>query len=53
MTEATMKALDGLRDLTTLEWYVVSLLGIVAYIYTKASSSTTPFPRAGTNGFSG
>ena len=35
MTEATIEALDGLRDLSTLEWYVVSLLGIVAYIYTK------------------
>jgi hypothetical protein len=35
MTEATMQALDGLRDLSTLKWYVIPLLGIVAYIYTR------------------
>jgi hypothetical protein len=35
MTEATLQALDGLRDLGTLKWYVVPLLAIVFYIYTK------------------
>ncbi len=43
MTEATRQALTGLRDLTTLEWYVIPLLTIVFYIYTieikKAKSS--------------
>ncbi len=35
MTEASRQALTGLRDLTTLQWYVVPLLAIVFYIYTK------------------
>lgn len=35
MTEATMQALDGLRDVSALEWYVVPLLAIVCYIYTR------------------
>ncbi len=35
MTEATIRALDGLRDLATLKWYVIPLLGVVAYIYTR------------------
>ena len=35
MTEATKQALDGLRDLSTLKWYVIPLLAIVFYIYTK------------------
>lgn len=35
MTEATIKALDGLRDLSMIKWYVVPLLAIVFYIYTK------------------
>lgn len=35
MTDATMKALDGLRDLSMLKWYVIPLLAIVFYIYTK------------------
>jgi len=35
MTEATIKALDGLRDLSTLKWYVIPLLALVTYIYTK------------------
>lgn len=34
MTEASIRALDGLRDLTMLEWYVIPLLAIVFYIYT-------------------
>jgi len=34
MTEATRQALVGLRDLSTLQWYVIPLLAIVFYIYT-------------------
>ncbi len=34
MTHASQQALEGLRDLTTLKWYVVPLLAIVFYIYT-------------------
>jgi hypothetical protein len=34
MTEATKRALEGLRDLSTIQWYAVSLLAIVFYIYT-------------------
>ena len=34
MTEASQRALVGLRDLTTLQWYVIPLLAIVFYIYT-------------------
>lgn len=33
MTPASLQALDGLRDLTTLKWYVIPLLAIVFYIY--------------------
>lgn len=35
MTEASLRALSGLRDLTTLEWTVIPLLAIVFYIYTN------------------
>lgn len=35
MTQATIQALNGLRDLSTLKWYVIPLLAIVFYIYTK------------------
>ena len=35
MTEATKAALTGLRDLSTLQWYVIPLLAIVFYIYAK------------------
>ncbi len=35
MTESTIKALDGLRDLSMLKWYVIPLLAIAFYIYTK------------------
>jgi hypothetical protein len=35
MTPATQQALIGLRDLTTLQWYVIPLLAIVFYIYTR------------------
>ncbi|MHA1146623.1 MAG: hypothetical protein ACTSR8_00075 [Promethearchaeota archaeon] len=33
MTEASEKALDGLRDLSMIKWYVIPLLAIVLYIY--------------------
>jgi hypothetical protein len=33
MTDATVKALNGLRDVTMLKWYVIPLLSIVFYIY--------------------
>jgi len=33
MTPASKQALIGLRDLSTLEWYVIPLLAIVIYIY--------------------
>ena len=33
-TPASQMALDGLRDLTTLKWYVIPLLAIVFYVYT-------------------
>ena len=32
-TQASLQALQGLRDLSMLKWYVVPLLAIVAYIY--------------------
>ena len=35
MTEATKMALNGLRDLSTLQWYVIPILAIVFYIYSK------------------
>jgi len=35
MTEASQQALVGLRDLTTIQWYVIPLLAIVFYIYAK------------------
>ncbi len=35
MTEATIQAMEGLRDLSTVKWYVIPLLAIVFYIYTK------------------
>ena len=34
-TEASRLALEGMRDLTTLQWYVIPLLAIVFYIYVK------------------
>lgn len=33
LTPATQQALQGLRDLHTLKWYVIPLLAIVFYIY--------------------
>lgn len=35
MTLASQQALEGMRDLTTLKWYVIPLLAIVFYIYTS------------------
>ncbi len=35
MTEASERALEGLRDLSTVQWYVIPLLAIVFYIYNK------------------
>ncbi len=35
MTEATMQALNGLRDLTMIKWYVIPLLAFVFYVYTR------------------
>jgi hypothetical protein len=43
MTDATLKALDRIRDVSTLQWYVIPLLAIVLFIYVgeikKARSS--------------
>ncbi len=33
MTEASQRALEGLRDLSTIKWYVIPLLAIVMHIY--------------------
>ena len=35
MTEATQQALSGLRDLSMLKWYVIPLMAIVFYVYTR------------------
>ena len=35
MTEATYQALEGLRDFTTIKWYIIPLLLVVIYIYTQ------------------
>jgi len=35
MTQATLQALQGLRDLSMVKWYIIPLLAIVFYIYTK------------------
>ncbi len=35
MTEATIQALSGLRDLSMVKWYAVPLLALVFYVYTK------------------
>lgn len=35
MTEATLQALEGLRDLTTFKWYGITFLLIVFYIYSR------------------
>jgi hypothetical protein len=33
VTEASKRALEGLRDLSTVQWYVIPLLAVVFYIY--------------------
>ncbi len=35
MTPASIQALENIRDLTMLKWYVIPLLAIVFYIYTS------------------
>jgi hypothetical protein len=35
MTEATVRAFEGLRDLSMIKWYIIPLLAIVFYIYTR------------------
>ena len=35
MTPATQQALNGLRDLSMIKWYIIPLLAIVCYIYTR------------------
>jgi hypothetical protein len=35
MTEASERALHGLRDLSTLQWYVIPMLSVVFYIYVR------------------
>jgi hypothetical protein len=35
MTPATQQALTGLRDLSMIKWYIIPLLAIVCYIYTR------------------
>jgi len=35
MTEATLHALDGLRDFSMIKWYVIPLLALVFYVYNK------------------
>jgi hypothetical protein len=32
-TEATQQALQGLRDLSSIQWYIIPLLAIILYIY--------------------
>lgn len=33
LTDASRRALDGLRDLTSLQWYTIPLLALLFYIY--------------------
>lgn len=40
MTEATLRALDGLRDLGALQWYVIPILAIVFYLWTMEIKSS-------------
>jgi hypothetical protein len=35
ITPASQMALKGLRDLSTLQWYVIPLLALVFYVYTN------------------
>lgn len=34
-TDATLQALNGLRDLSLIKWYIIPLLAIVLYIYAR------------------
>jgi hypothetical protein len=35
MTAATQQALCGLRDLSMIKWYIIPLLSLVFYVYTR------------------
>ncbi|MBE3087183.1 MAG: hypothetical protein IMZ64_13310, partial [Bacteroidetes bacterium] len=35
MTPATQQALAGLRDLSMIKWYAISLLAFVFYVYVR------------------
>ncbi len=35
MTDATIAAFDGLRDLTMIKWYAIPLMALVFYVYTR------------------
>ncbi len=35
MTSASQQALEGMRDLSTLQWYVIPMLAYTFYIYTR------------------
>jgi hypothetical protein len=35
MTEATLQALDGLRSLAMIKWYIIPLLAFIFYVYTR------------------
>lgn len=35
MTDASVQALENLRDFSTIKWYVIPLLAIIFYIYTS------------------
>ncbi len=35
MTAATEQALSGLRDLSMIKWYIIPLLAIVFYVYSR------------------
>jgi hypothetical protein len=35
MSEATLQALNGLRDFSMIKWYVIPLLALVFYVYNK------------------
>ena len=39
MTEATLRALEGLRDWSTLAWYAIPLLALVFYVYVREIGS--------------
>jgi hypothetical protein len=39
MTPASRQALEGLRDLSMLKWYVIPLIAYTFYIYTLEKGS--------------